>query len=76
MSSPTIREVPGADLPEHPAVKTWGRLWRQAGVPRRAVTLCGFQKKAWQRTVCRLEARTDLRIHESGQADLMGVTEL
>jgi hypothetical protein len=43
MPNPAIREVPGDDLTEQPAVKTWARLWREAGVPRRAQTLCGFQ---------------------------------
>jgi hypothetical protein len=55
MPSHTIREVPGAELPEHPAVKAWGRLRPEAGVPRRAEILCGFQIKAWKRTIYRLE---------------------
>jgi Phosphotransferase enzyme family len=55
MPSHAVREVRGADLPEHPAVKAWGQLWPGAGVPRRAEILCGFRKKAWKRTVYRLD---------------------
>src|SRR5437867_10495561 len=55
MSRHTIRPVLEADLPEYPAVKAWGQLRPEFGVPRRAEIVCGFGKKRWKRTVCRLE---------------------
>jgi Phosphotransferase enzyme family len=51
----TVREVPSTDLPEHPAVKAWGRLRPEAALPRGAELLRGFRKKAWKRTIYRLE---------------------
>jgi hypothetical protein len=51
----TVREVLAEELPEHPAVKAWGRLWPEVSVLRRAEILRGFRKKARKRTICRLE---------------------